>query len=58
MSEQPHRLVFLDETSVNTTMTRGRSGRGQRLRMGAPFGHRTTQTFIAGLRCSELSARV
>ena len=58
MRQQPHRLVFLDETYVNTKMTRlrGRSRRGQRLRMSAPFGHWTTHTFIAGLRCSELSA--
>ena len=58
MREQPHRLVFLDETYVNTKMTRlrGRSRKGQRLRMSAPFGHWKTHTFIAGLRCSELSA--
>jgi hypothetical protein len=58
MCEQPHRLIFLDETYVNTKMTRlrGRSRRGQRLRMSAPFGHWTTNTFIAGLRCNELSA--
>ena len=58
MREQPHRLIFLDETYVNTKMTRlrGRSRRGQRLRMSAPFGPWTTHTFIAGLRCSELSA--
>ena len=48
MREQPHRLIFLDETSVNTKMTRlrGRSRRGQRLRMKAPFGHWLTQTFL------------
>src|SRR3712207_3786159 len=58
MRQEPHRLVFLDETSVNTRMTRlrGRSRRGQRLRRSAPFGHWTTHTFIAGLRCSQLSA--
>jgi transposase len=58
MRHQPHRLVFLDETYVNTKMTRlrGRSRCGQRLRMKAPFGHWKTHTFIAGLRCSELSA--
>src|SRR5215207_2901439 len=39
MREQPHRLVFLDETFVNTKMTRlrGRSRRGRRLRMSAPW---------------------
>jgi transposase len=58
MREQPYRLVFLDETYVNTKMTRlrGRSRRGQRLRAAAPFGPWTTHTFIAGLRCHELSA--
>jgi transposase len=58
MREQPHRLVFLDETYVNTKMTRlrGRSRKGQRLHASAPFGHWKTHTFIAGLRCSELSA--
>jgi transposase len=58
MHEQPHRLVFLDETYVNTKMTRlrGRSHKGQRLRMSAPFGHWKTHTFLAGLRCHELSA--
>src|SRR3712207_7054783 len=58
MREQPHRLIFLDETYVNTKMTRlrGRSRKGQRLRMSAPFGHWKTHTFVAGLRCHELSA--
>jgi len=58
MRQQPYRLVFLDETYVNTKMTRlpGRSRKGQRLRASAPFGHWKTQTFIAGLRCHELSA--
>ncbi len=38
MREQPHRLVFLDETSVNTKMTRlrGRSRKGQRLHASRP----------------------
>lgn len=58
MRLQPHRLVFIDETSVNTKMTRlrGRSRKGQRLRARAPFGHWGTQTFIAGLRCDRLTA--
>src|SRR3712207_577752 len=48
MCQQPHRLAFLDETYVNTKMTRlrGRSRKGQRLRMSAPFGHWKTHTFI------------
>src|SRR4051812_15739891 len=54
----PQRLVFIDETSVTTKMTRlrGRSRRGCRLRADAPFGHWGTQTFIAGLRCHGLTA--
>jgi transposase len=58
MRQQPQRLVFLDETLVNTTMTRlrGRARKGQRLRASAPFGHWKTHTFIASLRCHELSA--
>ena len=58
MRRERYRLVFIDETGTTTKMTRlrGRSRRGQRLRMSAPFGHWKTHTFIAGLRCSELSA--
>ncbi len=58
MRLDPTRLVFIDETSVNTKMTRlrGRSRRGTRLRAKAPFGHWGTQTFIAGLRCDRLTA--
>lgn len=58
MRLEPHRLVFLDETSTNTKMTRlrGRSLCGQRLRASAPFGRWGTQTFIAGLRCFGLTA--
>jgi hypothetical protein len=50
--------TFVDETYVNTKMTwlRGRGRKGQRLRASAPFGHWTTHTFLAGLRCHELSA--
>jgi transposase len=58
MRDQPARLVFVDETAVTTKMVRlrGRAPRGQRLPGAAPFGHWGTQTFIAGLRCDELSA--
>ncbi len=58
MRQEPHRLIFLDETYVNTKRTRlrGRSHKGERLRMSAPFGHWKTHTFLAGLRCHELSA--
>jgi transposase len=58
MRERVHRLVFLDETSTTTKMTRlrGRARRGVRLKADAPFGHWATQTFIAGLRCDGLTA--
>lgn len=58
MRRQPDRLVFIDETSINTKMTRlrGRARRGARLRASAPFGRWGTQTFIAGLRSDRLTA--
>lgn len=58
MREQPHRLVFIDETATTTKMTRlrGRALRGERLKARVPFGHWKTQTFIAGLRCDGLVA--
>lgn len=58
MRTQPARLVFIDETAVTTKMVRvrGRALRGKRLPGAAPFGHWGTQTFIAGLRCDELTA--
>ena len=58
MRMTPHRLVFVDETSTNTKMTRlrGRALCGNRLRALAPFGQWGTQTFIAGLRLCGLTA--
>ena len=58
MRLEPHRLVFIDETSVNNKMVRlrGRCPRGERLHMQAPFSHWGTQTFIAALRCYGLTA--
>lgn len=55
---QPGRLVFIDETSLNTKMTRlrGRARRGRRLKASAPFGKWGTQTLIAGLRHDGLIA--
>ena len=52
------RLVFIDETSLNTKMvkTTGWAPVGQRLVDHAPFGHWHTQTFIAALRQDGLSA--
>lgn len=58
MRQRPHRLVFIDETSVNTRMARprGRARKGKRLKACAPFGKWGTQTFIAGLRHDGLTA--
>src|SRR6516225_10186864 len=51
-------LVFIDETSVNTNMTRpyGRAARGERVVGRVPFGAWKTLTFVAALRCDEMSA--
>jgi transposase len=53
-----HQLIFLDETGLNTKMTRlrGRAPRGQRCLAHAPHGHWKTATFIAALRHDRLSA--
>jgi transposase len=58
MRQAQDRLVFIDETGTNTKMTRlrGRSRQGQRLYANAPFGHWKTQTFVAALRSTGLSA--
>jgi transposase len=52
------RLVFLDETSTNTKLTKrcGWAPKGERYHSHAPFGTWKTQTFIAALRCYELTA--
>jgi transposase len=48
----PARLVFIDETAVNTKMVRltGRCRRGERLVGSVPHGHWKTITLVAGLR--------
>jgi len=58
MREEPHRLIFIDECGTKTNMTRarGRARRGARVRDHAPFRHKGTQTFVAGLRCDGLVA--
>lgn len=58
MRLEPYRLVFIDETSVKTNMTRryGRAPKGDRLVADAPFGQWNTQTFIAGLRHDRITA--
>lgn len=52
------RLVFLDETGLNTKMTRlyGRAPIGERCHASVPFGHWQTATFIAALRHDRLGA--
>ena len=58
MQAEPGRLVFLDETSVKTNLTRlrGRAPVGERLHGTVPFGKWRTQTFIAGLTSNQLIA--
>jgi hypothetical protein len=48
----PKQLVFIDETSVSTTITRlyGRAPQGERLVQEVPHGNWKTVTFIAALR--------
>lgn len=50
--------MFIDETWTATNMTRshGRCPKGERLRMGFPYGHRKTTTLVAGLRMSGMVA--
>lgn len=52
------RLVFIDETSVNTNMTRpcGRGPRGERVVGRVPFAAWKTLTFVAALRCDRMTA--
>ena len=54
----PKRLVFIDETSVNTKMARqyGRAPEGERVIGNVPYGHWKTTTFIAGLRYDGVTA--
>ena len=51
-------LVFLDETGLNTSMGRlyGRSPKGQRCLGSLPHGHWQSFTFLAALRCGQLTA--
>lgn len=54
----PARLVFIDETGLNTKMARlrGRSKRGERCRAGVPHGHWKTTTFTGALRITGMTA--
>ena len=52
------KLVFLDETSASTNMTRtrGRAPQGERCVASMPHGHWKTTTFMAGLRDHDSTA--
>jgi transposase len=54
----PRQLVFIDETSASTNMTRryGRGARGERLVCKVPHGHWKTSTFVAALRHNRITA--
>ena len=54
----PERLIFIDETGLNTKLARprGRCPRGERLFASIPHGHWRTTTFVAGLRLGGLDA--
>ena len=54
----PERLIFIDETGLNTKMARlhGRCRRGERLFASIPHGHWRTTTFVAGLRLGGIDA--
>lgn len=54
----PHRLVFLDETGLNTKMSRlyGRSSKGSRCYSSVPHGHWNSSTFIGALRYDRIDA--
>jgi transposase len=54
----PEKLVFIDETGLNTKMARlrGRSQKGERCRAGIPHGHWKTTTFTGALRLSGMTA--
>lgn len=58
MSAHPECVVFIDETSVKTNLTRlrGWAPLGDRLVIDAPFVSRGTQTFIAGLTAHAVIA--
>lgn len=54
----PEKLVFIDETGLNTKMARlrGRSLKGERCRAAVPHGHWKTTTFTGALRMSGMTA--
>jgi len=54
----PEKLVFIDETGLNTKMARirGRALKGDRCRAGIPHGHWKTTTFTGALRLTGMTA--
>ena len=54
----PAKLVYIDETGLNTKMARlrGRSLKGERCRAGVPHGHWKTTTFTGALRLTGMTA--
>jgi transposase len=54
----PARLIFLDESSARTNMTRlrGRAQRGQRVGGAAPHGHWNSTTIIGAMRMNGSTA--
>ena len=54
----PARLVFIDETAVDTNLVRlnGRAPRGERVIGSVPLGTWQTITFVAALRHNEMTA--
>ena len=54
----PARLIFIDESSAKTNLTRlrGRSERGQRVYAAAPHGHWNSTTVIGAMRLDGSTA--
>jgi transposase len=54
----PARLIFIDESSAKTNLTRlrGRSERGQRVHGAAPHGHWNSTTVIGAMRVDGSTA--
>ncbi len=58
MQQDAQRLVFIDESSAKTNMTRlrGRGRRGQRVHDNAPHGHWNTTTMIGSIRFDGMTS--
>jgi transposase len=56
----PRKLVFVDESGINTSMTRtrGRAAPGERVSGAVPQGHWETLTMIGALRLEGMAAGV